>query len=104
MLLLLKVAVLKVCMLEYPQLVCHDILYVVHSTACFGTYKQWGTEGGGSTPPPAPKFRSPSKIVQKSTRFWKLLKMVEFRMPTTQDVRKKGIKILKLSRFAIVLH
>ena len=32
------------------------------------------------------------------------LKIAEFRMPTPQDVRKKGSKILKLPRFAIVLH
>ena len=34
----------------------------------------------------------------------KLLKIAEFRMPTPQDVQKKGSKILKLRRFAIVLH
>ena len=50
---------------------------------------------GGSNPPP-PKFRRPSKIVPNSTRFWKLLKMSEFKTPTPQDVRKKGSKILKL--------
>jgi len=27
---------------------------------------------------------------------WKLLKIAEFRMPTPQDVQKKGSKILKL--------
>jgi hypothetical protein len=32
------------------------------------------------------------------------LKIAEFRTPTPQDVRKKGSKILKLPRFAIVLH
>jgi len=32
------------------------------------------------------------------------LKIAEFRMPTLQDVREKGSKILKLPRFAIVLH
>ena len=70
---------------------------------CF--YGQWPTEGGvwGVQPPP-PKFRRPSKIVPNSTRLWKLLKIAEFRMPTPQDVRKKGSKILKLPRFAIVLH
>ena len=30
--------------------------------------------------------------------------MAEFRTPTPQDIRKKGGKILKLPRFAIVLH
>ena len=32
------------------------------------------------------------------------LKIAEFRTPTPQDVRKKGSKILKLPRFANVLH
>ena len=32
------------------------------------------------------------------------LKIAEFRTPTSQDVRKKGSKILKLPRFALVLH
>ena len=52
--------------------------------------------GGGSTPPHPPKFRRPSKIVPKSIRLWKLLKVPEFRTPTPQDVRKKSSKILKL--------
>ena len=54
--------------------------------------------GGGfkPTPPPPPKFRRPSKIMPKSTRLWKLLKIAEFRTPTPQNVRKKGSKILKL--------
>ena len=50
---------------------------------------QLGSEGGGGlgveTPPP-PKFRRPSKIVPNSTLSWKLLKIVEFRTPTPQDV------------------
>jgi len=32
------------------------------------------------------------------------LKIAEFRMPTLQGVWKKGSKILKLHRIAIVLH
>ena len=32
------------------------------------------------------------------------LKIAEFRTPTPQDVPKKSSKILKLPRFAIVLH
>ena len=62
----------------------------------------WSTERGVWTPPP--KFRRPSKIVPNSTRLWKLLKIAEFRTPTPQDVRKKSSKILKLLRFAVVLH
>jgi len=59
--------------------------------------KQWRTEGGvrGVQPPPLPKFRRPSKIVPNLTRLWKLLKIAEFRTQTSQDVRKKGSKILK---------
>ena len=34
----------------------------------------------------------------------KRLKIAEFRTPTPQDVEKKGSKILKLPRLAIVLH
>ena len=52
--------------------------------------------GGWGFKPPPPKFRRPSKIVSNSTRLWKLLKTAEFRVPTPQDVRKKGSKILKL--------
>jgi len=61
-----------------------------------------GVPGGVQTPPP--KFRRPSKIVPNSTRLWKLLKIAEFRTPTHPDIQKKGSKIRKLPRFAIVLH
>ena len=68
---------------------------------------QWSARGGGGSvvqpPPEIPKARQ--KIVPNSTRLWKLFKKIaEFRMPTHQDVRKKGSKILKLRRFAFVLH
>ena len=52
-------------------------------------------EGWGVQTPP-PKFRKPSRIVPKTTRLWKMLKIAEFSTPTHQDVRKKGNKILKL--------
>ena len=58
-------------------------------------------------PPQKPeivKVSRPSKIMPNSSWLWKLLKISEFRMPTPQDIRKKGSKILKLPRFAIVLH
>ena len=61
--------------------------------------RQWRTEGVGGwgvQPLPPPKFQRPSKIVSNSTPLWKPLKIAEFRMPTHQDVRKKGSKILKL--------
>ena len=57
-----------------------------------------GRVGFGVFKPPPPKF------VPNSTRLWKLLKIAEFRTPTHQDVGKKCGKILKLPRFAIVLH
>ena len=61
-------------------------------------YRQLRTERGGVGVfnPPHPKFRRPSKILQNTTRLWKLLKIAEFRTPTHPDVRKKGCKILKL--------
>ena len=55
-----------------------------------------GIPGGFGCSNPPPKFQRPSKIVPNSTRLWKLLKIAEFRMPTPQDVQKKGSKILKL--------
>ena len=51
---------------------------------------------GGLKPSLPPKFRRPSKIVPSSTRMWNLLKNAEFSTSTSQDVRKKGSKILKL--------
>ena len=68
------------------------------------SWQQRRTKGGGWGVQTPPKFRRPSKIVPNSTRLWKLLKIAEFRMPTHQDVPKNGSKILKLPRFAIVLH
>ena len=65
-------------------------------TTPLGYWRQWRTGGGVGVFNPPPKFRRPSKIVANSTRLWKLLKIAEFRMPTHQDVRKKGSKILKL--------
>ena len=55
-----------------------------------------GGFGSVQTLPPPTKFRRPSKIVPNSTQLWKLLKISEFGMPTPQDIRKKGSKILKL--------
>jgi len=55
-----------------------------------------GEGWGFKPPPPQKKIQRPSKIMPNSTRLWKLLKIAEFRMPTPQDVWKKGSKILKL--------
>ena len=56
---------------------------------------------GCSTPPR--NSEGPPKSCQNQ-RDCENLKIAEFRMPTLQDVRKKGSKILQVPRFAIVLH
>ena len=63
---------------------------------------------------PPPKFRSfdkaafDGKLSGKCLVFLfqhpNLFEISEFRTPTPHDIRKKGSKILKLPRFAIVLH
>jgi hypothetical protein len=57
-------------------------------------------------PPPPRNSEGPPKNRAKFNPIVKIVKKVaEFRTPTHQDVReKKGSKILKLRRFAIVLH
>ena len=65
---------------------------------------QWRTEVGGlgcSNPPRNSEGLPKSCQTQPDCEN---LKIAEFRTPTHQDVRKKGSKILKLPRFAIVLH
>ena len=64
---------------------------------------QWRTEGGLGVQPP-PEIPKALQNRTKLNPIVKLLQIAELRMPTPQDVRKKGSKILKLSRFAIVLH
>ena len=59
----------------------------------------WGVQ----TPPPR-NSEGPPKLCQTQPDLRKMLKIAEFRKPTRQDVPKKGSKILKLPRFAIVLH
>jgi len=70
-------------------------LFSLHSLLTPVAYRGRGWGLGVFNPPPS-KFRSPFKIVANSPRLWKLLKIVEFRRPTPQDVRKKGSKIRKL--------
>ena len=54
-------------------------------------------------PPEIPKALQ--KIVPNSTRLWKLLKeLLNLGRQHTKMFGKKGSKILKLRRFAIVLH
>jgi len=65
---------------------------------------QWRTEGGFWVFKPLRNSEGTQKSCQTQPDLWKLLKIAEFRMPTPQDVQKKGSKILKLHRFAIVLH
>ena len=57
--------------------------------------------GGGTTPP-----AEIPKALQNRAKLNPIVKTVknEFRMPTPQDVWKKGSKILKLPRLANVLH
>ena len=66
--------------------------------------QQWRTEGGLGCSTPPRNSEGPPKSCQTQPNLWKLLKIAEFRTPTPQDVRKKGSKIPKPPRFAIVLH
>ena len=68
---------------------------------------QWRTEGvfGVFNPPPPRNSEGPRKNRAKLNPIVKTVKKIaEFRTPTHQDVRKRGSKILKLPKFAIVLH
>ena len=65
---------------------------------------QWRTEGGWGVSPHR-NSEGPPKLRVKLNPIVKTVKEIaEFMMLTHQDVRKKGSKILKLPRFAIVLH
>ena len=65
----------------------------------------WGGEGFAVFKPPPPQIpKGLQNRAKTQPDLWKLLKIDEFRMPTQQDVQKNGSKILKLPRFAIVLH
>ena len=61
-----------------------------------------GAVWGVQPPPEIPKAHQ--NCAKTQPYLWKLLKIAEFRTPTPQDVWKKGSKILKLHRFAIVVH
>ena len=68
---------------------------------------QWRTEGGFGVfkPPPTEIRKALQKNRAKLNPNVKTVKQIaEFRTPMHQDVPKKGSKILKLPRFAIVLH
>ena len=82
------------------------VINQLHLQASQHISQQWRTKGAvWGTQPPTPKFWRPSKIVPNSARLWKLLKITESRTPTPHVVRKKKVsKIVKLPRFAIVLH
>jgi hypothetical protein len=70
--------------------------------------------GGGYNPPPPPEIpkfydvEPDCKLSEKCLVFLFQhligLKIAEFRTPAPQNVRKEGSKILKLPRFATVLH
>jgi len=92
------------------SIVCSAVIFQIHLMLCIEqilvsvVWVLWKSlcsivvpRGGGfGVLNPSPKFWRPSKIMPNSTRFWKLLKIAEFRMPTHQHVWKKGSKILKL--------
>ena len=61
-------------------------------------------EGGLGCSNPAPEIVKALQNRAKLNPIVKTFKIAEFRTPTYQDARKKGSKILKLPRFAIVLH
>ena len=66
---------------------------------------QWRTEGGVWGVQTLPEILKALQNRAKLNPIVKTVKTIaEFRMPTHQDVPKKGSKILKLRRFAIVLH
>jgi len=77
---------------------------ILCNTFYFKLYKvqfvyQWRTEKGGGGFggfKPSRNSEAPPKSCQTQPDCKKLLKIPEFRMPTPQDVRKKGSKILKL--------
>ena len=67
--------------------------------------KQWRTVGGwGVQNPPPPEIPKALQNRAKLTPIVKTVKNCWFSTPTPQDVQEKGSKILKLPRFAIVLH
>ena len=54
---------------------------------------QWRTEGGlGCSNPPPPEILKAPKNRAKLNPIVKTVKNAEFRTPTHQDVRKKGVK------------
>jgi len=65
---------------------------------------QWRTERGVGVFKPPLEIPKALQNGAKLNPIVKTVKIAEFRMPTPQDVRKKGSKILKLTRFVIVLH
>ena len=82
----------------YRGPLCISLLYLILNTS--------GVPKGGlgcSNPPPRDSEGPPKSCkTQPDCEICK--KIAEFRTPTPQDVRKKGSKILKLPRFAIVLY
>ena len=70
---------------------------------CSVAYPGGGFGCSNSPPPEIPKVLQ--KIVLNSTRLWKLFKkLLNLGRQHPKMLRKKGSKILKLPRFAIVLH
>ena len=84
----------------------YELKFVVRCCLPGHEYNQWRTEGGlGCSNPPPRNSEGTTKNRARLNAIVKTVKTIaEFRMPTHQDVRKKGSKILKLCRFAFVLH
>ena len=82
----------------------HPHTLLLHSLQTFPVAYPGGWVVRVFNPPPRnsegpPKNRDKLNPIVKTVK-----KIAEFRTPTHQDVQKKGSKILKLPRFAIVLH
>ena len=67
---------------------------------CIPTVAYRGGVGGFNPPEILKALQNRAKL----NPIVKTVKIAEFRTPTHQDVRKRGSKILKLPRHAIVLH
>ena len=70
---------------------------------CINVRLSSGVPRGGVLTPP-PEIPKALQNRAKLNPIVKTVKIAEFKTPTLQDVRKKGSNILKLPRFAIVLH
>jgi hypothetical protein len=73
----------------------------------FGNIQASGIQrgGGGGSNPSHPKIPMAPQNRAKLTPVWKTVKIAEFRMPTPQDVQKKGYLYRKqLQEFFFCIH